>query len=279
MKTTSRLATALGALALAFALAPTTANALTAPMTRSIATTPPAETTVTPTPVTTPTPEPPATPAPTPGAPVWSEVGRSVQDRPITMVSFGDGSNRVLILGGVHANEYGVSVARRLIEYLLANPWAVPEDTRIDVIAVANPDGLALRRQPNARRVDLNRNFPSSNWRRIKTRSSSSGASPGSEPETQALVNLMMSGGYSRVVSLHSRGGIIDYDGPGARSLATRFSHVSHWPVIRLARFKRYPGSLGSWAPETLGIPVLTVELADRRLTTHLRKGLLAVTR
>ena len=231
--------------------------------------------TTTPTPDASPTPSPP--PVATPSVePTWTTVGYSVRGRPIQMISFGSGPRRVLIIGGIHGTEYGTPVARSLVSYLRANPSAVASGTQLDVIVCANPDGRAMHRGGNARNVDINRNFPARNWRRIRARRGSSGRRPASEPETRVLVSVLARR-YARVVSLHSRGGVVDYDGPAGRWLATRVARRAGMPVIRLARYKRYPGSLGSYVPPRYRIPVITIELRSRTLTTRLRSGLLVV--
>lgn len=213
-----------------------------------------------------------------PPAPTWRQFGTSVRGRPIEVISFGSGSRKVLVVGGMHGNEHGAPVAAAFATYLLANPSAVPSDTQIDIVAVANPDGFAYRRRSNANGVDLNRNFPARNWRRIRTRGATSGRSPASEPETRALIELQAATGYTRVIALHSKGGIVDYDGRGGWTLAKRFSAVVKWRIKRLAATRRYNGSLGSWMPEQ-GAPVITIELQNRVLSPRLLRGLLAVVR
>jgi predicted nicotinamide N-methyase len=68
----------------------------------------------------------------------------------------------------------------------------------VAVVLAANPDGLLRGTRANANGVDLNRNFPASNWRAgtVTSRATidapsdvvlSTGTAPASEPETQAL--------------------------------------------------------------------------------------------
>lgn len=215
----------------------------------------------------------------TPPAPAWTTIGYSAQGRPINAIRFGDGPRHVLIMAGIHGNEYGYDVAYRFVEYLQANPSALPAGTQLDVIASANPDGRALRRRGNSRGVDLNRNFPARNWRRIRRRGATAGSSPGSEPETQVLMRFIEAGGYARVISLHSRGPLVDYDGPGGWTLAKRISRAARMPIVRLARTGHYYGSMGNWVPQRFHIPIVTIELKNRRMPYRLRMGLLAALR
>ena len=83
------------------------------------------------------------------------------------------------------------------------------------MILTVNPDGCQLGLRANARGVDLNRNFPAANWRAGETvyRWNSSaqerdvvlltGDKPGSEPETQALCQLIHKIHPALVVSFH----------------------------------------------------------------------------
>jgi protein MpaA len=212
-------------------------------------------------------------------------IGRSVRGRPITVTRFGGAGRRLLVVGGVHGNESGTPVARQLVRYLLAHPRAVPAQSRIDVLVCANPDGFARGSRGNVRGVDLNRNLPTRNWRRRLgplndpgAPGLSGGSSPGSEPETKALL-AHLRGRFDVVVSLHSRGGIIDCSGPGARALGRRMSALSGLPVGKLWYDPYITGSLGRFVPERYGIPIITVELSSPRLGAGMSAALLAAAR
>ena len=83
------------------------------------------------------------------------------------------------------------------------------------MILAVNPDGCQLGLRANARGIDLNRNFPAANWRAGETvyRWNSSaeerdvvlltGDTPGSEPETQALCQLIHKIHPAWVVTFH----------------------------------------------------------------------------
>lgn len=204
-------------------------------------------------------------------------IGRSLKGRAIVMETFGTGPRRVLLLGGVHGNEYGAPVAEAFARYVRAHPSVVPSGTEFDIVACANPDGRAKRRRTNAQNVDLNRNFPSRNWTRKRgTKGASPGARRGSEPETRVLVALLESQRYSRVVSLHSRGGLLDWDGPGGWTLAKRMSKASR---VRMRRLPAYHGSMGSYVPERYHVGIVTWELARPTMNSRVRTGLLAALR
>ena len=103
-----------------------------------------------------------------------------------------------LIIAGTHGDENS-----SIVTLSCALRTLTPSLRRHHVILAVNPDGCQLGLRANARGVDLNRNFPAANWRAGETvyRWNSSaeerdvvlltGDKPGSEPETQALCQLI----------------------------------------------------------------------------------------
>lgn len=180
-------------------------------------------------------------------------VGRSVQGRPIMVQILGDGDDTVLIMGTIHGSEpAGATLVNGLVEYLRYNRDLL-EGRRIVMMPVANPDGLAAGTRENIRRIDLNRNFEAAN----RENDATSGFRPLSEPESRALQSVIKQYSPSRIVSIHQPLTCIDYDGPG-RALAVRMAQYCDLPLKKLGA---KPGSLGSYAGESLGIMTITVEL------------------
>jgi protein MpaA len=197
-------------------------------------------------------------------------IGFSVEGRPIECCTIGRGSVVTLLLAGIHGNEpAGTPLLVRVMNEL-EHAEDLPADARVLVITIANPDGLADGTRSNARGVDLNRNFPADNWRGRRSRG---GETPLSEPEARALHQLILDEQPSLIVSIHQPLACIDYDGP-ARDLAFEMATCCDLPVRKLGG---QPGSLGSWAGQTLGIPIITLELpriasnlnADELLTRY----------
>ena len=221
----------------------------------------------------------PSAPA-TPTAPPvdWKRAGRSVQGRPILEAVFGSGRRRILVIGGIHGSEFGADVAEQFAAWLTAAHDVVPAGTQVVVVACANPDGRAAGKKGNAHAVNLNGNFPTSNWKPQEYLTTTAGPRAGSEPETQ-VITRMLGTGYARVVSLHSQGGFIDYDGPGASALATEVASASGSPIKKLLPATAYAGSLGTYVPERFGIPMLTFELSSRTMTPAVLEGLLTAIR
>jgi murein peptide amidase A len=112
-------------------------------------------------------------------------IGTSVQGRTIWVYHHAHpgATKRVLVIGAIHGDERaGMGVTGRL------RARNVPRNLDLWIIPTVNPDGVAARTRTNARKVDLNRNFPY-RWRRINVgKSTYSGPSAASEPETKALM-------------------------------------------------------------------------------------------
>jgi protein MpaA len=180
-------------------------------------------------------------------------VGRSVQGRPIVAQVFGTGSDVTLIIGTIHGNEAaGTPLVRRLARYLETNRHLLRGRTVV-LVPTSNPDGKAAGTRHNARGVDLNRNFPADN----RENNSTNGPSGLSEPESLAIHQLISRYRPDRIVALHQPLACMDYDGPG-KDLAERMASRCNLPVKKLGG---RPGSLGSFAGETKGIPIITMEM------------------
>ena len=194
---------------------------------------------------------------PAPG-PDWRPVGSSRQGRPLVARRFPGRAPAVLVFGAIHGDEpVGVHLILRLADELAAGgdhreAWLLP---------VANPDGLALGLKDNAAGVDLNRNFAARNWRREHPEGYDPGATPASEPETQALAALIASCGATRLVALHSPFRTVNYDGP-ARELAERMAATNGYGASGDIGYPT-PGSLGSRYGVELGLEVITLEIPD----------------
>ncbi len=190
-------------------------------------------------------------------------VGSSVQNRPIMCFVLGAGSDVTLIMATIHGNEpAGTPLVRSLSWYLRQHP-AMLAGRKVVLMAVANPDGLANDSRYNAKGIDLNRNFEAAN----RVNSKQAGLTALSEPESRAIKQVIQQYKPDRIVSIHQPLNCIDYDGP-ARMLAERMGQYCVLPVKKLGA---RPGSLGSYAGVTLGIPIVTFEMlpADSQLASE----------
>jgi len=179
--------------------------------------------------------------------------GASVENRPVECLVLGEGDDVTLFLATIHGNETaGTPLLWRLADHLLCRPHLL-EGRTVVILPEANPDGVARKSRRNANGVDINRNFPAAN--RVDRKWS--GPAPLSEPEAAVIHDLIRRHAPRCIVTIHQPLACIDYDGPG-EALAARMAGLCGLPVRKLGAL---PGSLGSFAGVTLGIPTITVEL------------------
>jgi len=190
-------------------------------------------------------------------------IGTSIQQRPIMCLVLGNGSDVTLIMATIHGNEAaGTPLVRSLSWYLRQRPEMLA-GRKVVLMAVANPDGMANNSRYNAKGIDLNRNFEARN----RVNSKQTGLTALSEPEARTIKQVIQQYKPDRIVTIHQPLNCIDYDGP-ARMLAERMGQYCALPVKKLGA---RPGSLGSYAGVTLGIPIVTFEMlpADSQLNSQ----------
>jgi len=143
-------------------------------------------------------------------------IGYSSRGRPIYAYYFGSGTRAVLFTGAIHGSEIGTRLLMdRWIQELEAGARNIPADKMIVVVPQVNPDGVAAGTRVNARNVDLNRNFATSDWQKDVLDVNNNpfpgggGEAPMSEPETRAIGGLAQRLGPVVVLSYHSIGGVV----------------------------------------------------------------------
>jgi murein peptide amidase A len=190
----------------------------------------------------------------------------TLQSRPMVVREFNTDEQerpRILILGGIHGDEYSsISIMFKWMDLL---EQSEKTDFHWRFAPSVNPDGLldgqAIRQ--NANGVDLNRNFPSEDWLDLAeeywTNTTNRnprrypGTHPASEPEVQWIVDQIDTYKPDVIVSVHAPYHLLDYDGPPEPPQQLGELHLHLLGV--------YPGSLGNYAGINLGIPVVTMEL------------------
>lgn len=204
-------------------------------------------------------------------------IGSSVQGRTITAYRFGTGPNKIIFVGGTHGNEKSSTyILNRWIDTLEANADRIPGNRTIIIIPNLNPDGYAANTRTNANNVDLNRNFPTSNWKQGVTMPDKSfnpnggGSEPLSEPESRALANYILGQSPRLVLTYHASGGVVVPNGSGdsdgiARTYGQK-SSVGYMPGDQTGTFFEYDttGAFEDWLHEKHGIPALLIELLTK---------------
>lgn len=196
----------------------------------------------------------------------WEYHRKSGGNRPLMFTAFGKSSEKVaLFLGGVHGDENpSVYILFRLAQFLKKNPELYANKT-IVIAPLVNPDGFLSRpqRRTNSAGVDINRNFPTRDWKQSKKDRYYSGPRANSENETKFQIALMNRFKPSHIISIHSPLGFNDYDGPSSDldSLVIWLKKVSKENGLPFRRYQVFPGSLGNYAGMERGIHTLTLEL------------------
>jgi Zinc carboxypeptidase len=147
----------------------------------------------------------------------WTVIGYSQGGLPLTIYHLGQGPSRVLILGGQHGGPEGntVELAASLLSHFGANPEEVPAEASLDIMVVANPDGLATGSRQFLSGVDPNRNWGGADWQPDAWDSNGvfrpglGGPAPFSEPETRALHDWVLATRPVLVINYHSAGGFM----------------------------------------------------------------------
>jgi protein MpaA len=227
----------------------------------------------------------------------WTWVRKSHQGTPLPWLifpsSFQDQNpshekvNTTLVLCGVHGDEITpVKFCFDLIKELAQNTILTPSSSKeevakmIIVAPVVNPDSFFKKRpsRTNARGVDINRNFPTSDWNKKaqtlwkhhygRDPRRNPGTQSASEQEVIFQINLIKRYRPDKILSVHAPLSMLDYDGPDDKK--TR-SHQEAFDLLvtmgksaggyKIRQFRTYPGSLGQWAGVERKIPTYTLEL------------------
>lgn len=199
-----------------------------------------------------------------------SAYGTSLEGIPLNIYLPDKESAEIVILASIHGDEAETTVV--VSEALRCIPNG---DLQTAVILCGNPDGMLRGTRGNGGGVDLNRNFPTSNWSPdpvcYKSRANdardialSPGAEPASEPETRALLSLLERLKPRAVVSLHSA--LACVDDAGASQLGRALADRCALPFLTEIGYPT-PGSMGTWAGER-GLNLVTLEVEDASLYT-----------
>lgn len=204
-------------------------------------------------------------------------IGNSVQGRSITGYKFGNGATKIVFIGGLHGNEKSsVLTLNSWIDELERNYQNIPADKSIVVIPNTNPDGYIASSRLNANNIDLNRNFPSSNWQSAVHipggiyLENGGGANALSEPESSAVANYLIGASPRLVLTYHATAGAVIYNGSGDSSaLSTIYSDKSGYSNLSSAEedgLFNYPttGEMEDWLRDKRNVPTMLVELATQ---------------
>jgi len=209
-------------------------------------------------------------------------IGKSVEGRDIMAYHFGTGEKEILFVGGIHGG-YSANTSELMYElkdYLESGAEIVPENVKVTVVPLLNPDGLTkLVANPdnktaarfNANNVDLNRNFDcdwtgESTWR---SQSVSGGDAAFSEPEAEAIRAYVENHQIAGAVVYYSAAGGV-YSSSCRNGITAETKELTKL-YAEAANYKSYQefdsydinGDMVNWLAK-LNIPAISV-----LLTTH----------
>jgi len=224
-------------------------------------------------------------------------IGRSAGQNNISAYHFGTGDTEVLFIGGIHGG-YSWNTALlgfELIDWLEKNEAKIPDNIKVTVIPVMNPDGLEkvtgktdrfisadvnktesvrVTGRFNNNNVDLNRNF-ACEWQATGTwqnRAVSGGTAAFSEPEAQAVKAYVELNEPAAVVTWYSAaGGVYASDCKNGVSEATLaltnlFAKASGYTAHEEFDYYEITGDMVNWLASQR-IPAISVLLTNHEQT------------
>lgn len=219
-------------------------------------------------------------------------IGKSAGGNDILAYHFGNGSEEVMFIGGIHGGySWNTSLLSfEVIKWLKANPNLIPENLSVTIIPALNPDGLkkvtgktgefsvadvdnteAVRVSGrfNASDVDLNRNFecewqPKGTW---QSREVSGGTEPFSEPEALAIKNYVNANNPKAIVTWYSASGEVFASNcktgilPETTTLTNLYAKAANYPAQEDFDYYEITGDMVNWFAKQ-GIPAISVLLS-----------------
>jgi predicted deacylase len=180
----------------------------------------------------------------------------------------------VLYVGSIHGNEYSTKyLLDEWIDELETNANNIPDNRKLVVVPLLNPDGLARSSRYNAGGIDLNRNFPTEDWQKNVYSPSNQlitgggGSTSLSEPESKAIANLSTQLRPILTMSFHgSAGYAIANQAAGSAALAAKYAQMTGYNnMTGVSGAFSYPitGTYDDWLREKYGLKSILIELSS----------------
>jgi len=220
-------------------------------------------------------------------------IGKSVEGNNIMAYRYGGGEKEILFIGGIHGGYAWntVLLSYQIMDYLEANSSMIPNNIRVTVVPVLNPDGLKkvvgstgrfsqddvsasqsvkVSGRFNANNVDINRNFDC-DWKETgvwQETAVSGGNKAFSEPESMAVRDYVQKNKPTAVISWDSAAeGVFlsscnsDDILPETKLIGNVYSVASGYPVFNDFTFYEISGDMINWFAKNK-IPAFNVLLS-----------------
>ncbi len=173
-----------------------------------------------------------------------------------------DGKKYLYLMAGTHGDEIeGIHLLKKLFQWLQSDE--IQANIPMIVIPIQNIDGHQAVTRQNANGVDLNRNFPTDDWKKFtKDSKYNPGTHPLSEVENSFLVKLFEQYPPSLIISFHSWDPMINYNGD-SKEIADFLNRHNNYVVKADIEGHITPGSLGTYGPTKHNCGVITFECPE----------------
>lgn len=178
----------------------------------------------------------------------------------------GTDGKKILLIGCIHGNEKaGILLSIKVLNEIFSSDKTA---NTLLCIPTANPDGNILDRRTNSNKIDINRNFPASNW--VHTDSAKlkgikkpfwGGNYAGSEMETQFILKIDSLFHPDALIILHQFMDCVQYDGTG-KPLAEFISKRTGQKLLDNIGYTT-EGSIGSYFGDDKRKEVITIEIPE----------------
>jgi protein MpaA len=167
----------------------------------------------------------------------------------------------LLFIGGMHGDEpEGVRLAQDLLLWMTESANSQTDLYPWILIPCLNVEGFRNQSRTNSRGVDLNRNFPTADWKQAQQKDRYyTGTEAASEPEVKSLIQLILIEQPLAIFHFHSWNPCLIYTGAPGKVYAEALALGNDYPVKAEIGYPT-PGSLGEWGWSCAKTPVICIE-------------------